>query len=182
MITSYDISDRTTLMGAGEINILKKYVRRLPENAIVIIIGAGAGTSSLAILEERTDLVIFSIDTVFPTKDRYKPGEKENLQQAGMWNNGIVIQVLGDSQRIGKTWPYQYDMIFIDGDHRYEAVKQDINLWVPKASEDAVIIFHDYATKEKKPKAGVKQAVDEILLDEWEQVDYNRYLLVLKRK
>ena len=182
MITSYEIARQTTLMGKVEIDIMKKHVRKLPENAVIVIIGAGAGTSSLAILEERTDVVIFSIDTVFPTDHRYTPGEKENLKKAGMWDNGCVIQIIGSSQRIGKTWPYQYDMLFVDGDHRYEYVKPDIDLWIPKAKENAVIMFHDYTTSDIKPKSGVKRAVDETLLDEWKKVDYNRFLLVLERK
>ena len=182
MITSYEIARQTTLMGKVEIDIMKKHVRKLPENAVVVIIGAGAGTSSLAILEERLDVVIFSIDTVFPTDHRYTPGEKENLKKAGMWDNGCVIQIIGNSQRIGKTWPYRYDMLFVDGDHRYEYVKPDIDLWIPKAKENAVIMFHDYTTSDIKPKAGVKRAVDETLLDEWKKVDYNRFLLVLERK
>lgn len=182
MTTSYEVAKRTTLMGRGEIDIVKKHTRNLPKNATIVIIGAGAGTSSLAILEERTDVVIFSIDTVFPTDHRYTPGEKENLKVAGLWDNGCVIQVIGSSQRIGKKWPYEYDMIFIDGDHRYEYVKPDIDLWIPKAKPNAIIMFHDYADKSIKPKAGVKRAVDETLLDEWKKVDYDRFLLALERK
>jgi predicted O-methyltransferase YrrM len=182
MITSYQVADQTTLMGHGEIDIMKKHTMTLPEGAIVVIIGAGAGTSSLAVLETRPDVVIFSIDTVFPTEHRYTPGEKENLKRAGFWNDGHVIQVRGRSQLIGKVWPIPYDMIFIDGDHRYEFVKEDIELWIPKAKPDAVIMFHDYAIHKIKPKSGVKRAVDEMLLDEWEKVDYDRFLLAMKRK
>ena len=181
MTTSYEIAERTTLMSRGEIDLMKKYVSKLPENSHIVIIGAGAGTSSLAVLEERKDVVIFSIDTIFPTEHRYTPGEKENLKRAGFWNLGNVIQIWGSSQRIGKTWPYQYDMIFIDGDHRYEYVKPDIELWIPKAKPHAVIMFHDYATKDIKPKAGVKQAVDELLLGDWKKVGYERFLLVMER-
>lgn len=182
MITSYDISDKTSMMSRGEIDTLKKYARKLPTNAIAIIIGAGTGTSSLAIMEERTDITIFSVDIAFPTAGMYEPGEKENLKRAGMWDSGNVIQILGNSQRIGKIWPYRYDMIFIDGDHRYEFVKQDVNLWIPRAKKNAIVMFHDYGSKEIKPHSGVKDAVDEILLDKWKKVDYNRWLLVLERK
>jgi predicted O-methyltransferase YrrM len=180
--TSYEVADKTTLMSRGEIDLMKKYVAKLPKNPIVIIIGAGSGTSSLAILEERNDATVFSIDTVFPTTHRYTPGEKENLRSAGIWETGRVIQVIGKSQIIGKTWPYEYDMIFIDGDHRYEFVKPDIELWIPKAKQDAVIMFHDYAERSIKPKAGVKRAVDELLLDDWNKVGYERFLLVMERK
>ncbi len=34
------------------------------------------------------------------------------------------------------------DMVFIDGDHSYEAVKRDIELWLPKCRK--LICGHDY--------------------------------------
>ena len=182
MATSYEVARKTGLMSTGEIDLMKKHVAVLPDSPIVVIIGAGSGTSSLAVLEKRKDAVIFSIDTVFPTDHRYTPGEKENLKRAGFWDTGQVIQIIGSSQLIGRTWPFSYDMIFIDGDHRYKYVKPDIELWIPKAADDAVIMFHDYTTKDIKPKAGVKQAVDELLLDNWEKVGYERFLLVMERK
>ena len=47
---------------------------------------------------------------------------------------------------------HSIDMIFLDGDHVYEAIKKDIEIWFPKTIK--VICGHDY-------NAGVKQAVDE---------------------
>jgi cephalosporin hydroxylase len=52
------------------------------------------------------------------------------------------------------------DFLFIDGDHRYEGVKQDLKLWMPKIKKGGVIAGHDY----NEPTCGVKQAVDEFFL------------------
>lgn len=184
MLTSYDIADKNGLLSYGEIDLTKMHVRTLPPQAVVVIIGAGAGTSSIAMLEERLDITIFSVDSEFPTTNMYDPGEKQNLKRADLWKTGRVIQVLGTSQLYGQHWPVPYDMIFIDGDHRYDFVKRDIELWIPKAKENAVLIFHDYADKKIKPKAGVKQAVDELLLTtgEWEIVGHENVMVALKRK
>jgi len=48
--------------------------------------------------------------------------------------------------------------IFIDGDHAYESVKQDIAAWTPKVMPGGIVAFHDYGAKKH---AGVKRAIDE---------------------
>ena len=35
------------------------------------------------------------------------------------------------------------DLIFIDGDHTYEGVKRDWELFLPHLSEFGVVVFHD---------------------------------------
>ena len=49
------------------------------------------------------------------------------------------------------------DFLFIDGDHRYEGIKKDLQDWYPKVKHGGVISGHDY----NEPSCGVKQAVDE---------------------
>lgn len=48
------------------------------------------------------------------------------------------------------------DMVYIDADHTYEAVMQDIKCWLPKVKNGGIISGHDYCME------GVKQAVDEV--------------------
>lgn len=53
------------------------------------------------------------------------------------------------------------DFIFIDGNHSYESVKEDIELWYPKIKIGGWITGHDYDNS-IWDKEGVVQAVDEI--------------------
>ena len=38
---------------------------------------------------------------------------------------------------------FKFDLIFIDGDHHYEAVKRDIELWYPLVKEKGILCGHD---------------------------------------
>lgn len=56
--------------------------------------------------------------------------------------------------------PDGIDLLFIDGDHRYSAVKQDIELYAPKVRSGGIVSGHDYNNLPRFPE--VKQAVDEM--------------------
>jgi len=53
-----------------------------------------------------------------------------------------------------------FDLVFIDADHRYEAVQDDINAWLPLVKKGGFLTGHDYG---HKSFPGVKKAVDEML-------------------
>ena len=54
------------------------------------------------------------------------------------------------------------DVVFIDADHTYDAVKADIEAWMPKVKPGGWLGGHDYKAPPKwAAKWGVKQAVDE---------------------
>ena len=55
------------------------------------------------------------------------------------------------------------DVVYIDGDHSYDKVTQDINLWYPKVKENGFLCGHDYSKKPKHKHVGVVQAVDEFV-------------------
>jgi|SRR5215471_1863091 len=56
--------------------------------------------------------------------------------------------------------PFKVDMVFIDGDHRYETVKKDIKKAFELLRPGGLICGHDYG---EPLWAGVQQAVDELI-------------------
>jgi predicted O-methyltransferase YrrM len=144
-------------MTIAEAEALGGIVELLPPNAIVVQVGAYWGASTVAILAARPDLFIFSIDL------KPYPQEQDNIKAAGLSGNGVV-RVLGDSAHVGARWPYAVDMVYIDGDHRYEAVKVDILTWIPKVKTGGIIAFHDYILNPKPSiKGNVAKAVKELV-------------------
>jgi hypothetical protein len=57
--------------------------------------------------------------------------------------------------------PDQFDLVFIDANHEYTHVKEDILSWLPKVRPGGILAGHDY-DPEIPMFSGVKQAVDEI--------------------
>lgn len=56
----------------------------------------------------------------------------------------------------------QFDLVFIDAEHSYEATSADIRAWAPLVRAGGWISGHDYGS-EWFPKFGVKRAVDEFV-------------------
>ena len=50
-----------------------------------------------------------------------------------------------------------FDWVYIDGDHRYEYVLEDLNCWLPKVKNGGSLVGHDWCHKQ------VEQAVKEFL-------------------
>lgn len=145
-------------MTVKEVDALKGLVRLLPDDPVIVQIGAERGTSTLAMLEERPDAFIFSVD-IGECK-----AEFDNLRKAGL-DVRRVVRVLGKSQLIGQFWPYPCHMIFIDGDHSEAGVAGDINAWLDSVMPDGFIAFHDYIPEPIPPeiKGRVVYAVDRLM-------------------
>ncbi len=66
------------------------------------------------------------------------------------------VRVLKHSsaQAYEELWGELFDLTFVDGDHRYEAVKRDLELWAPLTR--GILCGHDFGTM-----GGVAHAVTE---------------------
>ena len=146
-------------MTKQEARALKALCITLPQYPIIIQIGAERGVSTMAMLEERPDAFIFSIDT------GERQQEYNNLKRAGLpWQR--VVRGLGRSQNIGQHWPYYWacDLLYIDGDHRRPGIDEDIHLWIQHVKPGGTIVFHDYIPNPGPHIHGrVADAVDELV-------------------
>ncbi len=167
--SSYDLAGPDpNPMTVAEVDELKRLVSinvLKPVYPNIVNIGAERGTSTLAMLEERNDATIFSID-VNPSE-----GEFENLAKAG-FKVPRVIRLLGRSQDIGNCWPFFVEFVWVDGDHSYAGVAGDIYHWLPKIRPKGIIAFHDYFEGEPPTHnpSGAGRAVREKMMTKYELI------------
>ncbi|KKM06937.1 hypothetical protein LCGC14_1738950 [marine sediment metagenome] len=71
---------------------------------------------------------------------------------------GLVTPLQGATLEVVKTFDKEIGLLFIDADHRYEAVSADFWAWSPKVVPFGIVAFHDY--KGARPTSGVNRFVD----------------------
>jgi len=88
--------------------------------------------------------------------------------------SGIVHLKEGDSSKLIGQYPDAYfDFVYIDADHTYEGVKQDIAKSKSKVKQSGFLIFNDYTywSPVECCAYGVMQAVNELCTgDGWEMI------------
>ena len=82
---------------------------------------------------------------------------KENLVKYGI--AGQVDPHTALSEEIAKTWKKEVRLLFIDGNHDYEAVKLDYKLWEPHLINGGYIAIHDTSGGYPGPLAVVNQYI-----------------------
>jgi Methyltransferase domain len=114
-------------------------------------VGSLRGRSAFALLTACTGPV-YCIDP-WPKDAAYETF----MRNCGHFSNLVAIR---ESSPEAAARVPDVDMVFIDGDHAYEAVVADITAWLPKTRK--LLCGHDYNVPEFP---GVAQAVDDTLGD-----------------
>ncbi len=87
---------------------------------------------------------IYSIDPFLTSKD--EPNGKYETFFNNLTLNGIenrITHIKEKSQIAGQNFNDKIEFIFIDGFHKYEAVKKDFELFYPKVLSGGYIAIHD---------------------------------------
>lgn len=141
---------------SGELGLFQSIARSLPAGAVFVNIGAGVGTSSLAVVEANQNIRAFTVDISEGGPHGGLENERNAFAPTGL---ALPTQILGDSKAVGKAWNGPaIDFLFIDGDHSYEGCKGDIDAWYPHIVPDGLIAIHDY---ERDVWPDVRRATDE---------------------
>jgi hypothetical protein len=143
---------------------IKKYVGEYP---IIVEIGSFMGESAEIFAKSFPKGKIYCIDPWienFDEKDAashadYKEVEQQFDLRTKNYNN--IVKIKNYSTNVS----LDCDLVYIDGRHFYEGVKEDILHWLPLTKK--VISGHDYYNDEidkiQPHTAGVRKAVNEIL-------------------
>ena len=71
------------------------------------------------------------------------------MAETGLYEHVHLVNV--SSEFLSDNWPMPVSLLYIDGDHRYEAVKRDFECWRGKLAAHAVIIFDDASNPSSGP-------------------------------
>jgi predicted O-methyltransferase YrrM len=108
---------------------------------VIVEIGSWKGKSTICLgLGSRAGagVKIFAVD---PHAD-YRHGEfKENVERAGIAD--LVTPVKGLSQEVVDGFDEPIELLFVDGSHEEDDVREDFDRWVPKVIEGGIVAFHD---------------------------------------
>lgn len=82
---------------------------------------------------------------------------RENITKCGLTD--YVTEFHGFSKDAAARWnnPAPIGMVYVDGSHKYESVKLDIELWAPKLVIGGYMVFDDYNSPQ------VRRAVTELV-------------------
>ena len=107
----------------------------------------GASTIILADLVKKIDATLIVIDwfqgsesggnMIIPAgmKDRFLENMKGKNFIFFPVESGLAASIIKDET---------FDLLWIDADHRYHAIKRDIELWMPKVKKGGILCGHDY--------------------------------------
>jgi predicted O-methyltransferase YrrM len=88
-----------------------------------------------------------------------------NMRQAELTD--VLVPVRMKSVDAAKIVRNDLAAVFIDGDHEYDGVKEDIEAWMPKVRKGGILAGHDY---QSGSFPGVDKAVQEVLGERVEKV------------
>ena len=159
-IKHYKLFKTFTHLTTQERIILYEFASKLNDNSIIVEVGSymGASSSFLAFGAQKSKSNLYCVDTwknegmTEGKRDTYSEF-KTNTQK---FHN--IVALRDKSENIGKNFDQIIDLLFLDGDHSYEAVKTDLNVWLPHTKNGTILIMHDYGWAE-----GVIKCVDEIV-------------------
>ena len=149
-------------------------LRILNSNGKGAEVGVLWGAFSKILLENSKLSTLYMIDPWMPqSMKNYKDGsnasEDENeiryqkvVNEFQPYGSRSEILRLNSEEAAEKFQQETLDFVYIDANHSYEAVQQDIQLWWPKVKLRGIISGHDYFDGGRYD-FGVKSAVDEFV-------------------
>ncbi len=155
------------------------------KSGCIIEIGAYHGRSTVALAlgsMNGHEVSVYSLDlhtdfqgmngSVYSPKDRIV--FFENILRT---NTGEIIHVVNlGSEIVSKGWSKKVSLLWIDGDHRYNSVKNDFDCWSQYLCSGGLVAFHDSTD----PSLGPWNLIGEILENNYyEEIyccDYTRVL------
>lgn len=137
-------------------------------------IGTWRGESAVNVCGAAQQCVTFNLDEEGMMAAH---GKRRVIDQVGMFigPNHNVTQVFGDSMTFDfAALGQKFDLVFIDGDHRYEAIVNDTQKVFKKLlHENSIVVWHDYTYSPDVIRYEVLKAVLDGIPDDFKEHLYH---------
>lgn len=149
-------------------NLYTSLVENIPKNGKFVEVGVWKGKSlSYFIVEninKNKNITTYAVDTW--------EGSPEHREDSAIINKTLYEQFISNMSSVANKFIPMHmtseqaskqfednslDVVFIDAQHEYGPVKQDLELWYPKVKSNGIFCGHDYYNG----WPGVEQAVNE---------------------
>jgi predicted O-methyltransferase YrrM len=111
---------------------------------IGVEIGLGFGSYSEFLLKNSKLEKLYSIDPFDDSIAEYYPGLESTIEKLSPFKERSTFIRKKSEDAVNEFDDESIDFIYIDGDHRYELVIQDLTLWYPKLKKGGFFSGHDY--------------------------------------
>jgi len=149
---------------SGLIGLVEKH---LPQQEILgVEVGIDHGDNVFDLLKHFPDLLLYGVDAwesiCEPCTEEWVKAVEARRYFLNRVQSDRFTLLCSTSVNAAKVIDTSLDFIFIDANHSYEFVKQDLIAWFPKLRYGGLFCGHDYnGHGDKVGKFGVKKAVDE---------------------
>jgi hypothetical protein len=167
------------MIGEPEADLLTRLASEVDEGCIVEV-GSWRGMSTIA-LAKRARVPVYAIEPhehfTGVLGGTFGPDDRraffENLLRARVVEKVRLVNL--SSEVVAPGWRLPVGLLWIDGDHRYEAVRRDLTCWEPHLR--GKVAFHDAI----QPTLGPFRLIEELLADGYELVEHVQGTKVLQR-
>ena len=158
----HNIKDVKTWTTRRELNVLYNLAVLCPPNTYALEVGSYVGASScyLAAALANQNSHLICVDTW--QNDTIPEGQRDTFaefeQNVSSVRKYITTLRKRSDQLKREDIPTPLCLVFLDGDHSYEAVRQEVSFFTPLIADKGVLAFHDAVEFE-----GVARAIGEAL-------------------
>ena len=137
---------------------------------VIVEIGSAAGKSTVALSKGAAagfEPAVFAVDPheefigLYGSKygSHFRKAFYETMLQTGCWSNVRLLNV--SSEILSQGWSDPVGLLWIDGDHRYEAVRRDVDCWIGHVISGSMIIFDDANQSPSAPRTVIEQLCED---------------------
>jgi len=165
LFTSDESSRGIVRLNIAEGALLYKYCKK-KSNGFLLEIGRKHGGSTAIMAASLSSGRLCSVDIVL--HDRVANNIEEYVDRIDL--------ITADTKKM--KWSRPVDLLFVDGDHSYSGVKNDVKLFCPWVNFGGFLVMHDVVGK----KSILQPIIDKLLKTDWEHEATSDSLLVLRRR